>query len=159
MSNEYRYIVRIAGTDVDGSKRLIHGLTKIKGVGVNLASAMVRALDMRADARIGDLSDSDVEKIEDIIADPVKHGIPEWMLNRRKDRATGQSFHLTRSDLDLKTKEDIDFMKEIGSWRGMRHALGLKVRGQRTRTTGRKGRAVGVKKKALMAAAAKQTSS
>ncbi len=154
MSSEYKYIVRIAGTDIDGSKKLIYGLTKIKGVGLNLASAMVRALDLKVDTRIGNLSEAEVEKIESIITDPVKYNIPTHMLNRRRDRATGQSFHLIRSDLDLKVKDDIDFMKEIMSWRGMRHSLGLKVRGQRTRTTGRTGRSVGVKKKALMAAAA-----
>ena len=44
-------------------------------------------------------------------------------------------------------------MKEIRNWRGIRHALGLKVRGQRTRTSGRSGKAVGVKKKAIIAKA------
>jgi small subunit ribosomal protein S13 len=45
---------------------------------------------------------------------------------------------------------DIDQAKEIKSWRGYRHAYGLKVRGQRTKTTGRAGKALGVKKKAIM---------
>jgi len=45
---------------------------------------------------------------------------------------------------------DIDKMKEIKSWRGYRHAYGLKVRGQRTKTTGRAGKALGVKKKTLL---------
>jgi small subunit ribosomal protein S13 len=44
-------------------------------------------------------------------------------------------------------------MKDIRTWKGIRHSLGLKVRGQRTRTTGRSGKAVGVKKKVLMEAA------
>lgn len=44
-------------------------------------------------------------------------------------------------------KEDIEREKRIKSWRGVRHALGLKVRGQRTRTTGRLGVTVGVRKK------------
>jgi len=152
MSSEYRYIVRIASTDIDGSKKLIYGLSKIRGIGTSLATALVRALDLKTETRIGDLSDADVDKIEGAIADPAKYGIPARMLNRKKDLATGQSYHLIGSDLDLRIKEDIDFMKNISSWRGIRHSLGLKVRGQRTRTTGRKGRAVGVRKKAILAA-------
>jgi small subunit ribosomal protein S13 len=56
-------------------------------------------------------------------------------------------------DLALRTKADIDFVREIRTWKGVRHSLGLKVRGQRTKSTGRKGRAVGVKKKAAIEAA------
>jgi len=55
--------------------------------------------------------------------------------------------HLLSSDLVLRTKMDIDLMKKIKSWKGYRHAYGLKVRGQRTRTTGRTGKTVGVSKK------------
>ena len=147
MSSEYRHIVRIAGRDVDGSKRLIYGLSMIKGVGVNLATAIVDALNLKRETRIGELTDEMVERIEEAITDPPRHGIPPWLLNRRKDRETGRSIHLTGSDLELKVKGDIDLMKEIRSWKGVRHSLGLKVRGQRTRTTGRKGRVVGVRKK------------
>ncbi|MEM2901905.1 MAG: 30S ribosomal protein S13 [Candidatus Bathyarchaeia archaeon] len=151
MSSEYRHIVRVCGTDIDGSKKVTYGLTKIKGVGYSFANAVVRALNLKQDVRIGELSEGDVNRIENAINDPAKYGIPSWVFNRRKDVWTGQSFHLTGSDLDLKVKEDIDLMKELKSWKGVRHSLGLKVRGQRTRTTGRKGRAVGVKKKAIAA--------
>jgi len=58
--------------------------------------------------------------------------------------------HLLSADLVLRTKMDIDDAKNIRSWRGYRHAYGLKVRGQRTKTTGRAGKALGVKKKAIL---------
>jgi len=74
----------------------------------------------------------------------LKFGIPNWMLNRRKDLETGKDLHLIGSDLEFRVKQDIEFMKSIKSWKGWRHSLGLKVRGQRTRTTGRTGRTVGV---------------
>ena len=61
-----------------------------------------------------------------------------------------KTLHLLSADLAFKTKTDIDEAKEIRSWRGYRHAYGLKVRGQRTKTTGRAGKALGVKKKTLM---------
>ena len=56
-------------------------------------------------------------------------------------------------DLDFALKTDLDREKNVQSWRGVRHGLGLKVRGQRTRTTGRGGRTVGVRKSTLQAAA------
>lgn len=149
MSSEYKHIVRIKGTDIDGSKKIVYGISRIKGVGVNLANAIVNALGLNPTTRVGDLSDVDIEKIASAVNDPQKLGIRPLMLNRKRDRETGRDTHFTGSDLDLKIKSDIDFMKEIRSWRGVRHALGLKVRGQRTRTTGRTGRSVGVKKKRI----------
>ena len=153
MSREFRHIVRLSGTDLDGSKKLIYGLTKIRGVGVSLANAVAKAADLKAEMRIGNLTEAEVEKIEDIIADPTKYGIPPRVLNRRKDLESGRDLHFVGPDLALRVKSDIDFMKDLRTWKGIRHSLGLKVRGQRTRTTGRMGKAVGVRKKLLIAAA------
>src|SRR2546425_9703692 len=102
---------------------------------------------------MGALSDGELSRVEDVIKDPLKHGIPPRMVNRRKDIETGRDMHLVGADLALKIKSDIDLMKDIKSWKGIRHSIGLKGRGQRTRTTGRSGKAVGVKKKVLMEAA------
>jgi small subunit ribosomal protein S13 len=153
MSREFRHIVRISGADIDGSKKLVYGITKVRGLGVSLVSAIVKAADLKPEIRVGNLTESDVQRIEDVIGDPVKYGIPPRLVNRRKDLSSGRDQHLIGADLTLATKTDIDFMKDIKSWRGLRHQLGLKVRGQRTRTTGRKGKAVGVKKKLALAAA------
>lgn len=140
------------GVDLDGSKKLIYGLTKIRGIGVSLSGATVRAAGMKPDIRIGQLSEEEVEKIEDVISDPLKFGIQPRLVNRRKDLETGRDLHLVGPDLALRVKTDIDFMKDLRTWKGIRHSLGLKVRGQRTKTTGRSGKAVGVKKKAAIAA-------
>ena len=102
---------------------------------------------------MGSLSEGELSKLEDAIRDPAKHGIPSRLFNRRKDLDSGRDMHLVGPDLALRTKADLDLMKDIRSWKGIRHSLGLKVRGQRTRTTGRSGKAVGVKKKVLMEAA------
>ncbi len=153
MSREYRFIVRVIGTDLDGSKKVSYGLSKIRGVGQNFAHAVVKAARVNPDSRIGNLSEAEIGRIEDAIKDPLKHGIPTRLFNRRKDVETGRDMHLVGPDLALGIKSDIDFMKDIRSWKGIRHSLGLKVRGQRTRTTGRSGKAVGVKKKVLMEAA------
>ena len=153
MSREFRYILRFMGTDLDGSKKVVFGISKIRGVGPNLAAAIVKVAKVNPNSRIGSLSETEMSRIEDAIRDPLKHGIPTRMVNRRKDIETGRDMHLTGPDLALKIKSDVDLMKDIKSWKGIRHSLGLKVRGQRTRTTGRSGKAVGVKKKVLMEAA------
>jgi len=146
-SKEYRHAVRVAGVDLKGTMSLLYGLTGIKGIGFRLAKAIIQVTGLDPNMKIGFLTDKDVKKIEEVLSNPTEFGIPSWMLNRRKDYATGQDLHLTGSDLFLTIKSDIDRMKSIKSWRGIRHALGLKVRGQRTRTTGRGGRTIGVTKK------------
>jgi len=147
MSREYRHIVRIAGTDISGELGLPWGLAKIKGVGYNFAMAICRVLGLDPSMKIGFLSDSEIEKIEDLLRDPAKYGIPSWMFNRRKDYETGKDMHLVGSDLIFYARQDIEREIRIKSWRGVRHALGYKVRGQRTHTTGRLGPTVGVKRR------------
>jgi small subunit ribosomal protein S13 len=118
---------------------------------MSLSNAILRKANINPDLRVGFLAESDVEKIEEIIEDPAKYSLPSWLFNRRKDAETGKDIHLTSAELILKTKTDIEQAKEIRSWRGYRHAYSLKVRGQHTKTTGRAGKALGVKKKGLMA--------
>jgi small subunit ribosomal protein S13 len=151
MSQEFRHILRIAGSDVAGTLKTLYALTEIKGISISLSNAILRKANVNPDTRVGFLTESDVEKIEEIIEDPAKHNIPIWLFNRRKDTETGKDMHLTTSELMLKSKTDIEQAKEIRSWRGYRHAYSLKVRGQHTKTTGRAGKALGVKKKTLMA--------
>lgn len=150
MSQEYRYIIRILGTDVPGTLKTSYAVAEIKGVSSSLANAILKKAGVNPDTRIGFITESDISKIEDVIKDPAKHQIPGWMFNRRKDMDTGKDSHLLSADLVLKIKTDIDGAKEIRSWRGYRHAYSLKVRGQRTKTTGRAGKALGVKKKTLL---------
>ena len=145
-ASEYRHIVRITGKDVDGSKKLVVALSEIKGVGFNLAQVLLNTLKIDPNVRVGLLSEKDISEIENGIRDPVKIGLPTWFLNRRNDLETGSTKHIITSDWDFMIKNDIEREKGVMSWRGFRHMMGLKVRGQRTRTTGRKGGAVGVRK-------------
>lgn len=147
MSKEFRHILRIIGTDIDGTLKMPYALKRIKGVNLTLANAILKKAEINPEKRAGFLTESEVKKIEQVINDPTKSGLPNWLLNRRKDSETGKDLHIIRADLDLRTKTDIKQMKELKSWRGYRHAYGLKVRGQRTRNTGRKGKAVGVRVK------------
>lgn len=147
--SEYRHILRIAGKDIEGSKKIIIALSHIKGLGYNLSQVMLQSLNINANMRIGFLTEKEVSDIEVAIKNPSLIGIPNWYLNRRKDSDTGTDKHLLTSDLDFTISNDIEREKTVYSWRGYRHMFGLRVRGQCTRTTGRKGGAVGVKKVAL----------
>ena len=144
MSREFNYIVRLHGTNIDGTKMVPYALTEVKGVGVRLARAIVKQLALDPTERLGSLSDADVRRLEEAVENPQSIGLPTWMVNRRKDPMTGENLHMLTSDLDLRNKDDIDLMRETRSWKGDRHSKGLKVRGQRTKTTARKGRSVGV---------------
>ncbi len=146
MSSEFRHIVRVAGKDLDGTKKVAIALAKIKGVNHSLASAIVNALKIDSRMKLGALNDRQISEIQDCLRDPTKIGIPTFILNHKKDPETGINTHYIGSDLDFVLKSELDREKALASWRGVRHSFGLKVRGQHTRTTGRKGRAVGVKK-------------
>lgn len=149
MSKEFRYILRITGTDIDGTLKAPYALTRIKGVNLNLAHVIIKKTGIDPQKRAGFLTEAEVEQVEQVMKDLGKFGVPNWLLNRRKDLETGRNLHLIGPDLILSTKTDIKRMKEMSSWRGYRHAHGLKVRGQRTRSTGRKGKAVGVRVKRM----------
>ena len=125
---------------------MIVGLTQIRGVGYMFANTILNLLKINPNQRIGYLSPEQIKSIESVIKNPSASNFPSWFLNRRKDVETGEDKHLITSDIAFTVRNDIEREKTSGSWRGIRHMFGLKVRGQRTRCTGRKGGAVGVAK-------------
>jgi len=139
------------GNDIPGERKLLVGLTQIKGIGYNFATAILDTLKINSNSNIGNLSDANVEAIEKIILDPIGANFPTWFLNRNKDIETGANLHLLTSDIPFTLRNDTERERITASWRGYRHLSGLKVRGQRTRTSGRKGGAVGVAKGGLAA--------
>jgi len=145
-ASDYKHIVRIAGKDIAGSKKLITALSEIRGVGYNYSQVLLQSLNINPNIRVGFITDRELTEVEAAIRNPVKSGIPAWYVNRRKDIDTGSHQHLITSDLDFAISNDIDREKNVMSWRGYRHMFGLRVRGQCTRTTGRRGGAVGVRK-------------
>ena len=131
-------------SQVDGNAKVEHGLTQIRGIGRRLAQAIVKIAEINPHSRIGALPEKDINRLEEIILSPVENGVPSWMVNRKKDLRTGENIHLIGNKLELEVKKDIDRMKKIKSYKGVRHHLRLKVRGQRTKSTGRHGLVVGV---------------
>lgn len=145
---EFKHIVRITDTDLNGTEKVAYALSRVRGVGITMAYALARLAGINPNARLGTLTEAELKKLEDAVKNISSLGLPPYMLNRRKDPGTGKDLHLIGSDLVMAVKFDVDRMKKIKSWKGVRHALGLKVRGQCTKTTGRFGRTVGVTKKA-----------
>ncbi len=129
---------------VDGSAKITYGLTQIRGIGQRMAQAIVKVANINPNMRIGALPEKDINKLEEIILNPTGNGIPYYMVNRKKDLRTGEDLHIVGNHLEITVKRDIDRMQRIKSYKGVRHRLHLKVRGQRTKSTGRHGLVVGV---------------
>ncbi len=150
-------IKRIAGRDVSGDYKLSKALLRVRGIGKSLnraiASLISRKLGVPADVQVGDLNDEQIESIDKIVMSLHQQGLPIFMLNRRKDYGEGGDKHVIMNDLVFANKQDLDRDKNIYTWKGYRHAYGQKVRGQRTRNTGRVGMTVGVLRKAVLAQA------
>lgn len=149
----FNYIVRLANADIDGQKHTVIGLQSIRGVGKRVSQIIVKKANIDPSAKIGSLTDEKVVELEKIVLDYVQYA-PSWAVNRQMDYESGADMHLFGNDLDIIQKDDINRMKMIRSYRGVRHDTGHKVRGQRTRSNGRRGLAVGVMKKSNAAAAA-----
>jgi small subunit ribosomal protein S13 len=155
MAEQIKGIVRIAGTDMKGEKQLFTSLLRIKGVGVAFANAICRVHGFDRRKKVGTLTDAEIKKIEETIKNPEKFGIPIWLFNRRREPETGENIHLVGADLKFTQEQDIKRMISIKCYKGVRHMLGLPVRGQRTRSSFRSGRTVGVVRKKVMPKKAK----
>lgn len=152
-SESFRGIVRIAGKDLDGHLRLYKALFKIRGLGQNLAKALERIINkqlgIRPGTRIGDLTEEQTDKIDVILKSPQLSGVKGFLLNRAKDKDSGKDVHLLMNDLVFAIRQDVQLEKDSRTWKGWRHSLGQRVRGQHNRTTGRTGMTVGVLRKAI----------
>ena len=144
--SDFKYIIRIANSDVSGEERLASALTSIKGIGARISNAVVQKLGLDPNELAGKLDDKNIESIENAIISLNEH-VPNWLLNRQKDYDTGENVHTVSVDLKMTHDEDLNRMKKVKSYKGIRHASGHKVRGQRTYSNGRKGLALGVSRK------------
>ena len=144
--SDFKYIIRIANSDVSGEERLANALTSIRGIGPRISNAIVQKLKLDPNKLAGKLDDKNVVDIENAIMN-LNDYVPDWLLNRQKDYDTGKDIHPVSVELKMTHDEDLNRMKKVKSYKGIRHASGHKVRGQRTYSNGRKGLALGVSKK------------
>jgi len=144
--SDFKYIIRIANSDVSGEERLVNALTSIRGIGPRISKAIVQKLKLDPNKLAGKIDDKNVVDIENAIMN-LNDYVPDWLLNRQKDYDTGEDIHPVSVELKMTHDEDLNRMKKVKSYKGIRHASGHKVRGQRTYSNGRKGLALGVSKK------------
>lgn len=125
----------------------MYALRKIKGIGRRFGSMIVSAAKIDLHKRAGELSQDEIDKIVDIVNNPAKYDLPAWVMNRRKDPKEGTNTQQVSNGWDTKIREDLEKMKKIRLHKGLRHYFGLRVRGQHTCSTGRRGKTVGVTRK------------
>ncbi len=140
---DLQYFVRIGQTDLDGTKSVERSLSELKGIGKRMARIVAEEADVNRQATFGRLDDDEIERVVEAVENLGDH-VPSWMANRQKDFFSGDTTHVTGSDLEESRRHDINRMKMISSYKGVRHQRGKKVRGQRTKSTGRTEGTIGV---------------
>jgi small subunit ribosomal protein S13 len=149
---DFKFLVRLVNTDIDGHRPLWLALTNVQGVGRRISLKICHDLKFDKQARIGDLKDEQIDLITKKL-DEIHDALPSWMMNRQKDFDTGDDLHLIGTEVMISRKDDINRFKKIRSWKGIRHERGYKVRGQRSKSNGRTGLTLGVSRTKAVAAA------
>jgi len=144
---QFQHILRLLNTNVDGKRKVQYALTEIKGVGRRYSNIVCKKADVDLKKRAGDLNSDELERIVNIMQNPTQFKIPLWFLNRQKDIVDGKYSQILSNNVDSKLRDDLERLKKIRCHRGLRHYWGVRVRGQHTKTTGRRGKTVGVSKK------------
>merc|ERR1712000_516443 len=139
--DKFQHILRLMNTNIDGRRKVMFAMTAIKGVGRRYSNIVLKKADIDLTKRAGEMTEEEVEKIVTIMGNPRQYKIPDWFLNRQKDIKDGKTNQVMANVLDNKLREDLERLKKIRAHRGLR------VRGQHTKTTGHKGKTVGVSKK------------
>ena len=129
--------------DVDLNKRYACPALSTRAIYFDLRSLLTTFAIYRA----GEITSEELERIVTIIQNPTQYKIPTWFLNRQRDIVDGKDSQVLANGMDSKLREDLERLKKIRAHRGLRHYWGLRVRGQHSKTTGRRGRTVGVSKK------------
>ena len=145
---DLRYFVRIGQTDLDGTKSVERSLTELNGIGHRAARIIAAEVDVDRRAVFGKLDDDTIDEVVELVEGFAEEA-PDWLTNHRNDFFEGGTTHETGNDLELTRRQDINRMKMIDSYKGVRHKRGQKVRGQRTKSTGRSEGTIGVNVEAI----------
>jgi len=108
-------MVRIAGVNLPDNKPVFIGLTYILGIGRTSAVEIVKKCDLEGQKRMKELTEQELTKIREVLNDE----------------------YIIEGDLRREVAMNIKRLREIRSYRGMRHSRGMPVRGQRTHTNAR----------------------
>ncbi len=141
--DDLQYFVRIGQTDLDGTKSVERSLSELNGVGRRTARIIAEEAGVDRTATFGALDEDVIDEVVTLVENYADE-VPDWLNNRQKDFYTGETTHEIGNDLQLTRQHDINRMKMIDAYRGVRHKRGQKVRGQRTKSTGRTEGTIGV---------------
>jgi len=140
---DLQYFVRIGQTDLDGTKSVERSLIEMNGIGRRTARIIAEEAEVDRRDTLGRLEEDQIDEIVELVENYADY-VPDWMTNRRSDFFTGETTHEVGNDLQMTRRHDINRMKMIDSYKGVRHKRGQKVRGQRTKSTGRTEGTIGV---------------
>jgi small subunit ribosomal protein S13 len=147
-SEDIRYFVRIGQTDLDGTKSVERSLTDMNGIGHRAARIIAERAEVDRRSVFGKLDDDEIDRVVELVENYADE-VPEWMANHQRAFFTGETTHEFGNELDMTRRRDINRMKMINSYKGVRHKRGQKVRGQRTKSTGRTEGTIGVNVQAI----------
>ena len=145
--NEFTHILRVQNTNINGKQKAPFGLRQIRGIGRRFASLALKIAQVDLQKRSGEITEKEINTVNDILARPLEYNIPKWFLNRQKDPRNGTYTHMISNVLDTVYREDMERLRKAKNHRGLRHYWGLKVKGQHTKSTGRCGKTLGVTRK------------
>ncbi|MFQ3319511.1 MAG: small subunit ribosomal protein S13 [Natronomonas sp.] len=145
---DIQYFVRIGQTDLDGTKSIERALTDMNGVGRRVARIIAEKAEIDRRSVLGKLDEDEIDRIVELV-EGYADEVPSWLTNHQDDFYTGETTHEIGNELNMTRRQDINRMKKIDSYRGVRHKRGQKVRGQRTKSTGRTEGTIGVNVEAI----------
>ncbi len=130
-------LVRILGKDIRGDIKIKSALTRINGISWSVSNAICKILKIDEARSVQDFSKDELSAIEEFMKTP---SFLAFIKNRRNDLDSGEDIHISGVDLKLRKEFDLKRLKKIKSYKGIRHIVGLPVRGQRTKANFRRNR-------------------
>ena len=140
VGDDFQHILRVLNTNVDGRTKVMYALTQIRGIGRRFSNVVCKKAEIDMGKRAGELSAAELESLMVIVSNPRQFRIPDWFLNRQKNYKDGKYIQQVSNQLDTSLRDDLERLKKIRNHRGLRHYWGIRVRGQHTKTTGRRGK-------------------
>ena len=140
VGDDFQHILRVLNTNVDGRTKVMYALTQIRGIGRRFSNVVCKKAEIDMGKRAGELSAAELESLMVIVSNPRQFRIPDWFLNRQKNYKDGKYLPQVSNQLDTTLRDDLERLKKIRNHRGLRHYWGIRVRGQHTKTTGRRGK-------------------
>ena len=140
VGDDFQHILRVLHTNVDGRTKVMYALTQIRGIGRRFSNVVCKKAEIDMGKRAGELSAAELESLMVIVSNPRQFRIPDWFLNRQKNYKDGKYLQQVSNQLDTTLRDDLERLKKIRNHRGLRHYWGIRVRGQHTKTTGRRGK-------------------